>query len=96
MRGSQGSSGGWGSIHSLTYLCERYCQSNSQTEVFNIQPPHKTVTLLDLLNETRKRMGDHKYFSYNAFTNNCQDFIKQLIDSRMMHHERRCNRSING
>ena len=54
-------------------------QSNSRTEVFNVQPAHKTFTLLDLLNETRKRMGDYKYFSYNAFTNNCQDFIKELL-----------------
>lgn len=32
-----------------------------------------------LMNNARKKMGDHRFFQYNGFENNCQDFILGLL-----------------
>ena len=38
-----------------------------------------TITLNDLLENCRKGMGDADFFSYDAFTNNCQVFIRDVL-----------------
>ena len=37
------------------------------------------ITLDKFLENARKSMGDHRFFQYNAFENNCQDFILGLL-----------------
>lgn len=32
-------------------------------------------TLASFMEKARRKMGDHRFFQYNAFENNCQDFI---------------------
>lgn len=39
----------------------------------------KSITLMELLENTRKAMGDHNFFRYNAFENNCQDFVMGIL-----------------
>ena len=41
----------------------------------------RTVTLNEMVNRTRTMMGDEKFFTYDAFTNNCQIFVKSLLQS---------------
>jgi hypothetical protein len=41
----------------------------------------KTITLNEMVNRTRTMMGDEKFFTYDAFTNNCQVFVKSLLQS---------------
>ncbi len=38
-------------------------------------------TFASFLEKARWKMGDHKFFQYNAFENNCQDFIIGLLSA---------------
>ena len=42
-------------------------------------PGAKELTLKTFLERGRKRAGDAKFFPYNALTNNCQDFLLNLL-----------------
>jgi hypothetical protein len=39
------------------------------------------LTINSLMNNTRKRMGESNYFNYNSKSNNCQDFILNILKS---------------
>ena len=42
----------------------------------SIDLPYTTGdTLASFMEKARRKMGDHAFFQYNAFENNCQDFI---------------------
>jgi hypothetical protein len=53
----------------------------------DVKPEFKTITkgyspgltINNLLDNCRKRMGDYKFFSYSGSSNNCQDFIINLL-----------------
>jgi hypothetical protein len=53
-----------------------------------IIPAGKVFTLNDIINQTRQRVGDYNFFSYDPFTNNCQFFIKYLLETMGMYGER--------
>jgi hypothetical protein len=40
-----------------------------------------TFTLNDILHKTQERMGESNYFLYRSFDNNCQVYIKNLLES---------------
>jgi hypothetical protein len=42
---------------------------------------NKDMTLISMMDTTQKYMGDNKFFDYDAFNNNCQFFIKAILDS---------------
>ena len=45
-------------------------------------------TLRDMLQKTRDRMGETRYFSYSALgDNNCQNFVKELLTSEGLYRE---------
>lgn len=48
-------------------------------EYMQLKIQNINLTINQLLNNTRKMMGDSLYFSYNPFTNNCQNFILNLL-----------------
>ena len=48
------------------------------TEVMPIQSP-PNITVNDLMENTRKAMGDTNFFTYDAFTNNCQIFLMNVL-----------------
>lgn len=50
-------------------------------DALEVGPPQKSVTLNELLETTRQRIGDGDFFSYDPFRNNCQAFIEQLLKS---------------
>jgi hypothetical protein len=41
----------------------------------------KRITLFDLMNNARRRFGESRYFSYDGFKNNCQDFLMMLLNA---------------
>jgi len=41
----------------------------------------KPVTVHDLLNNAFKKYGKQKFYKYDAFNNNCQDFVMMILDS---------------
>ena len=53
----------------------------STTEQLTLPLPTTDTTLNTVLDITRKRMGDKKYFLYDAFNNNCQVYIKNVLES---------------
>ena len=44
-------------------------------------PIAKEITISELLEKTRKRMGDSNFSSYNAKSNNCQDFMLAVLSA---------------
>jgi hypothetical protein len=58
---------------STRYTAER------EAEYYNIDIPND-ITLLELIENTRQRMGA-SFFPYNAFDNNCQIFIDNLLSA---------------
>lgn len=41
----------------------------------------KDITINELLEKTRKRMGDSNFTSYSSRRNNCQDFLLNILDA---------------
>ena len=54
-------------------------KNDSKTQTYQI-PLNKTFTINEMLEKARNNVGDHLYFSYSAFTNNCQSYIKYLLE----------------
>lgn len=55
----------------------------SNTEEVDV-PVSKSVTLDAFLENARKAMSDRRFFQYNAFENNCQDFLLGLLKANGM------------
>jgi hypothetical protein len=54
--------------------------SNSDTQVQRIPLHGKQLILNEVLETARKNVGDKTFFDYDPFTNNCQYFIKYLLE----------------
>lgn len=52
--------------------------SSSQAQILPINFS-KDITLGEMIENTRKKMGDKSFFEYDGFSKNCQDFIKNLL-----------------
>lgn len=44
-------------------------------------PINKEITLRELMVNTQKRMGLERFLKYNAFSNNCQVFVKSILEA---------------
>lgn len=53
----------------------------AETEYLNISIGNKKFTPNEMLEKTRKRVGDRVFFGYDSFENNCQSFILNLLKS---------------
>jgi len=53
----------------------------AETEYLNISIGNKKFTPNEMLEKTRKRIGDRDFFGYDSFKNNCQNFILNLLKS---------------
>ena len=53
--------------------------TNSNTETMKVNMKNKPLTINQLLNATREKQKPDDYFSYDAFNNNCQMFIRALL-----------------
>ena len=59
--------------------------SKTQTQQIRINPPPLTIN--EILEKGRERVGDHLWFSYDAFKNNCQYFIKYCLEGVNLYDE---------
>ena len=50
------------------------------TETLDVPIVGKNLTILQLLSNARSAVGDKLFFEYDAFKNNCQFFIKYLLE----------------
>lgn len=56
-------------------------KTDHQTEIYQIPlNPNQKLTVSQILNNARQKVGDKTFFSYDAFKNNCQFFIKYLLE----------------
>ena len=53
----------------------------SDTETMPVSTGGKLLTLSRMLENTKKYMGDTKFYQYDASNNNCQDFIIAILNS---------------
>ena len=51
----------------------------SDTEIFKVPLQGKTIRISELLDRARNAVGDKTFFDYDAFSNNCQFFIRYLL-----------------
>jgi len=49
------------------------------TEALQIQNIPPNITVSQLVENTKRMMGDNKFFTYNASSNNCQDFLVNMV-----------------
>ena len=47
--------------------------------------PSKSYTLNAILQETQSRVGNHTFFNWNLFKNNCQEFTKEILITLHQH-----------
>jgi hypothetical protein len=60
-------------------------ETTSETETMNI-PLHTDLTINAMLEKTREAMKDRRYFSYDAFENNCQKYIKSILEENRLYN----------
>lgn len=71
-------------VHIAPFDKQRY--TDEKTEYLNV-PINKNITLNELINNTKKSMGDKLFYDYDAFgtngkpANNCQNFLLHIINS---------------
>jgi len=56
------------------------------SETFDI-PLNNQITISQILETARKDVGDNIFFSYDPFKNNCQYFIKYLLEGQELYNE---------
>jgi len=56
----------------------KYEKTSEKKSISNIP---NNLNIIELLNNTHKKMGDNKFFSYSALNNNCQDFLVSVLDA---------------
>ena len=54
-------------------------KTSKETQTFHINLEGKQISVNEMVENCKKRMGDEKFFDYDAFTNNCQVFIKNML-----------------
>lgn len=57
-------------------------KTSSDTQTYTIDISRvkgPSFTVYNLVENTRKRIGDNQFFSYDAFRNNCQNFLRHLL-----------------
>ena len=59
-------------------ISEKY-KASDLTESEGVNLRGKNLTLNEMLEKTRQHLGNQKYFSYNAFSLNCQHFIAKIL-----------------
>jgi hypothetical protein len=52
---------------------------NTLTETYPVSLGGLKLTIRELLENTRKRIGDKKFFTYDPYFENCQDFIINIL-----------------
>ena len=61
---------------------------NQNTEYLNIAVQDPNLNLNEMINKTIKYMGDDKFYSYDAFDNNCEKFVKSILQANNLYNNR--------
>lgn len=56
-------------------------KTSKDTQTHHIDMEGKSFTLNEMVMGCKSRMGDDKFFDYDAFQNNCQVFIKNMLQT---------------
>ena len=64
---------------------KRFSGFSKNVETKNVSVP-SNLTLNIMLEKTKSRMGTHKYFNYQALSNNCQKFIDEMLYANGMNN----------
>jgi hypothetical protein len=48
-------------------------------DALDLGAPSQSITLNDMMERTRQRIGDRDFFTYDPLGNNCQNFVNQLL-----------------
>ena len=74
-------------IEGRNYMTEKTANVQFRNAVTNEDdvvmkvPNNKEIKLLDFVNNTIKSMSESSYFDYDAFNNNCQNYIMSCLSS---------------
>jgi len=60
-------------------LCIKKNKAKDTEEASNNIKNKIKITLNDILNQTRERIGDKKFFNWHIYKNNCQLFTKEIL-----------------
>ena len=60
---------------------ERSGVPSQSTDTLEVQLGTKSITIQDLLENTRKRMGDQRFSEYRALSWNCQDYLQNMLEA---------------
>jgi hypothetical protein len=60
---------------------ERAGVPSQSTDTLDVQLGTKSITINDLLENTRKRMGDERFSTYKALSWNCQDYLQNMLEA---------------
>ncbi len=63
-------------------------KTSDDTEIMEVPMIQGVHTLNELLEATRKRIGDNNFFIYDPLTLNCQQFIKNLLETAGVYTDR--------
>jgi hypothetical protein len=58
-------------------ICENFVVNKFEIKELNIK--NKNFTINSILKSTQQRLGNKKYFNWNLYTNNCQEFTKEIL-----------------
>ena len=58
------------------------------SEKLEVDIGNLNLTINKILEDARNKVGDKVFFEYNAFTNNCQSFIKYLLENQGLYGEK--------
>jgi len=56
-------------------------KTSKDTEIKDVPLNGRVFTISEMLGKARQKVGDKKFFDYDAFNNNCQYFIKYLLEA---------------
>jgi superfamily II DNA or RNA helicase/predicted RNA methylase len=56
-------------------------QTTELTEVLTLPPPPNNLTVKNMMLNTIKKVGNDRFFLYDAFSSNCQRFILDVLES---------------
>ena len=74
----------------ILYVCNLLNNSkslNQNTEYLNIAVQDPNLNLNEMINKTIKYMGDDKFYSYDAFDNNCEKFVKSILQANNLYNK---------
>jgi hypothetical protein len=60
---------------------ERAGVPSQSTDTLDVPLGTKSITINDLLENTRKRMGDERFSTYKALSWNCQDYLQNMLEA---------------